>query len=44
MNGGNIRPDLHALLELDALLAQIESLVREGDRARFDDDDRYAGS
>ncbi len=41
MNGGDIRPDRHALLELNALLAQIESLVAEGDRARFDSDDRY---
>ncbi len=40
MNGGDIRPDRHALLESDALLTQIESLVAEGDRARFDGD-RY---
>ncbi len=38
---GDVRPDRHALLEFDALLAQIESLVAEGDRARFDSDDRY---
>jgi len=35
-----LRPDRHALLELAALLAQID-LRDEGDAARFDADDRY---
>lgn len=38
---GEIRPDRHALLELDALLAQIAALRDEGDAARFDGDARY---
>jgi len=41
VSGQDIRPDRHVLLELDALLAQIETLVAEGDRARFDADDHY---
>jgi hypothetical protein len=35
------RPDRHALLELQALLAQIAILRSEGDAARFAADDRY---
>lgn len=35
------RPERHALLELDGLLAEIAQLAAEGDRARFDSDDRY---
>lgn len=38
---GDIRPDRHALLELDALLAQITALRDEGDAARFGQDARY---
>jgi len=38
---GEIRPDRHALLELDALLEQITILRDEGDAARFDKDSRY---
>jgi uncharacterized protein with HEPN domain len=41
VSGGYARPDLHALLELDGLLAQVDTLVSEGDRSRFDADDRY---
>ncbi|HYZ53602.1 MAG TPA: hypothetical protein VE733_08900 [Streptosporangiaceae bacterium] len=41
MSGEDIRPDRHVLLELDALLAQIEALLAEGGRERFDADDRY---
>lgn len=41
MRGGkDVRPDRHALLELDALLAQVELAVARADRARFDFDDR----
>jgi hypothetical protein len=35
------RPDRHALLELQALLAQIAVLRAEGDADRFTADDRY---
>jgi hypothetical protein len=35
------RPDRHALLELQALLAQIAVLRGEGDADRFTADDRY---
>jgi hypothetical protein len=35
---GDTRPDRHALLELDALLALITALRDEGDAARFDED------
>lgn len=35
------RPDRHALLELDALLAEVELLRGEGDAARFAADPRY---
>jgi hypothetical protein len=35
------RPDRHALLELQALLAQIAVLRSEGDADRFTADDRY---
>jgi hypothetical protein len=38
---GDIRPDRHALLELDALLGQIAMLRDEGDAARFGKDARY---
>jgi hypothetical protein len=38
---GDIRPDRHALLELDALLSQIAILRDEGNAARFDTDARY---
>lgn len=33
--------DLAVLLELDALLAHVETLVAEGDRQRYDTDERY---
>jgi len=38
---GDIRPDRHALLELDALLDQIAILRDEGNAARFGTDARY---
>jgi hypothetical protein len=38
---GDIRPDRHALLELDALLHQIGALRDEGDADRFGKDSRY---
>ncbi|MGH3505314.1 MAG: hypothetical protein ACRDQA_31135 [Nocardioidaceae bacterium] len=41
MSGPETRPDRHALLELDALLERIETLAAEGDRGRYDTDDRY---
>lgn len=41
MSGDEIRPDRHALLELDALLGEIIALRDEGDAERFDNDDRY---
>lgn len=37
----DIRPDRHALLELDALLSQIAILRDEGNATRFDKDARY---
>ena len=37
----NLRPDRHALLELDALLSEITVLRDEGDAARFSNDPRY---
>ncbi|HYZ52898.1 MAG TPA: hypothetical protein VE733_05220 [Streptosporangiaceae bacterium] len=37
----DVRPDRHALLELDALLGEIAALRDEGDAARFDLDTRY---
>ncbi|MFL6239065.1 MAG: HepT-like ribonuclease domain-containing protein [Actinomycetes bacterium] len=40
-DGGSRRPDRHALLELDALLARIHQLAGTGDRARYDQDDEY---
>jgi hypothetical protein len=36
-----LRPDHHALLELEALLREIATLQAEGDAARFNDDARY---
>jgi uncharacterized protein with HEPN domain len=41
VSGEEIRPDRHTLLELDALLTQIETLLAGGDRRRFDTDDHY---
>lgn len=41
MSSGDARADRHALLELDALLAHIESLAKQGDRHRFESDDHY---
>lgn len=38
---GDARPERHALLELDALLAQLRVLRDEGDEHRFETDDRY---
>ena len=38
---GDIHPDRHALLELDALLDQIALPRDEGNAARFGKDDRY---
>ena len=40
MNGGEIRADRHALLELDAILARIEALAADSDRDTFEADDR----
>ncbi len=37
----DVRPDRHALLELDALLGEIAALRYEGDAARFDRESRY---
>jgi hypothetical protein len=37
----DVRPDRHILLEVDALLAQIEKLAADGDRDRYDTDDHY---
>jgi hypothetical protein len=37
----DVRPDRHALLELEALLGAIEALRDEGDAARFDRESRY---
>jgi hypothetical protein len=35
------RPDRHALLELQALLAQVAALRDQGDASQFDADPRY---
>ncbi len=40
MNGGDVRADRHALLELDALLARIEELATDNDRNEFENDDQ----
>jgi len=40
VNGGEIRADRHALLELDAILARIEALAADSDRGTFEADDR----
>lgn len=41
MSGEDLRPDRGVLLEMDGLLEQIEKLAAEGDRARYELDDRY---
>lgn len=41
MNGGDVRSDRHALLELDALLVRIEALAADGDRKKFETDDEF---
>ncbi len=41
MSGPDIRGDRHALLELDGLLARIESLAAGVERSRFDTDDEF---
>lgn len=38
---GPVRPERRALLELDALLAELAALVSEGNANRFRDDHRY---
>ena len=38
---GPARPDRAVLLELDVLLENVERLVAEGDRQRYDADERY---
>lgn len=40
-SGGPVRPDRHALLELDALLEHVEQLAVAGDRSRYDSDDIF---
>ncbi len=40
-SGGTVRPDRHALLELDALLERVEQLAEAGNRNRYDSDDVY---
>ena len=37
----DVRPDRHALLELDALLGELAALRDDGDAARFDQDSHY---
>jgi len=37
----DLRPDRHALLELEALLSEINALRNEGDAGRFAKDSRY---
>ena len=37
----DVRPDRHALLELDALLGELAALRDDDDAARFDQDPRY---
>ncbi len=37
----DVRPDRHALLELDALLRELAALRDDGDAARFDQDSHY---
>jgi hypothetical protein len=37
----DVRPDRHALLELDALQGELAALRDDGDAARFDQDSRY---
>ena len=37
----DLRPDRHALLELEALLNEIDTLRNEGSADRFSDDSRY---
>ena len=41
MSDRDTRRDRHVLLELDALLEQIQILAAKGDRTRFDNDDHY---
>ena len=38
----DVRPDRHALLELDALLSELAALRNDGDAARFDQGSRYS--
>ena len=38
---GPVRPERGALLEFDALLEKLEQLAVEGDRERYDNDERY---
>lgn len=44
MSGRGARSDRHVLLELDALLEKIQILAADGDRERFDKDDRLRKS
>lgn len=41
MSGSDVRPDRHALLELDALLEEIIALRDDGDGDRYEHDHRY---
>lgn len=40
-DAGDARPERHALLELEALLTELQALRDEGDQRRFQADDRY---
>lgn len=41
MSGGDVRADRHTLPELDALLARIQALAVDGDRHKFESDERF---
>lgn len=41
MTSGDVRPDRHALLELEALLDELVQVRHDGDRGRFDVDHRF---
>jgi hypothetical protein len=40
-SGGPVRPEHHALLELDALRERVEQLAAAEDRVPYDSDDVY---
>jgi hypothetical protein len=41
VTSGDVRPERHALLEMDGLIKHVQCVVAEGHRQKFDDEERF---